>query len=82
MLATINYVERVLFLILLFFHVKQPIVNANLLYELLKQGQRLILSQNQQAVLPKTLSLLMKCRLVGGIKNYKTRELRKTVQSL
>lgn len=81
MLATINYVEKVLFLIY-FFHVKQPIVSVNLSCELLKQGRRLILSQKQQAVLPKRLSLLMKCRLVGGIKNYKTRELRKTVQSL
>lgn len=47
-------------------------INANLSCELLKQGHRLILSQNQQAVLPKRLSLLIKCHLVGGMKKYKT----------
>ncbi len=72
---TANYVDT------FFISVKQQTVekiNANLSCELLKQGHRLILSQNQQAALPKRLSLLIKCHLVGGIKKYKTSALRKT----
>lgn len=80
---TANYVESFFF----FFYVLCQTadsweINANLSCELLKQGHEFILSQNQQAVLPKRLSLLMKCCLVGGIKKYKTSELRQTLQSL